>query len=301
MHSRRWMLLSACGLMMGVASGCYTMYPYPYGTYGYPGGTYPGGTYSAPPVDSGGSPTLGPGSSSPTEPQSYHLQAPAAGGANLQWQQSPQSRRQPNVRTQTQSSQPAGSHSAETGQESPNLVPDAQYGDPQQSPNKSSFNSDPQDLKSPFEENNNGADASGSRFDDVSSIEPNGPAADSEQFTSPITLQTAAQTRVLSEQAGSPEGARPNPYGYDQRNYRWLRGVVDYEKEDGSWNIIYSLRPDPQDEFGGSLRLVGNEQLAGLSNDDVVLVEGHIDPDQADSFGKPQYRVEHLARLVPER
>ncbi len=94
----------------------------------------------------------------------------------------------------------------------------------------------------------------------------------------------------------------PNPYEYDHKNYRWLRGKVDYDERDKTWNIIYSLTPDQHEKFGGSMTLVDHPDLQKLRTDDVVLLEGKIDPDALDRTGKAKYRIEKVfGPLVPKQ
>jgi hypothetical protein len=93
---------------------------------------------------------------------------------------------------------------------------------------------------------------------------------------------------------------RPNPYDYDRQKYTWLRGVVDYDNEHQTWHIIYNLKPDKDDRYGGSSTLANSPQLSGLQPNDIVLVEGRFDLDSRDNIGKPTYQVDHVARLVPK-
>jgi len=94
--------------------------------------------------------------------------------------------------------------------------------------------------------------------------------------------------------------SRPNPYDYDRENYTWLRGVVDYDTKHQTWHIIYNLRPDQNDRYGGSSTLSASPQLNSLKPNDIVLVEGRFDPNSRDNIGKPTYQIDHVARLVPK-
>lgn len=97
------------------------------------------------------------------------------------------------------------------------------------------------------------------------------------------------QTESTNADASSGE---EDAFGYDRNSYRWLRGVVDYDPAKKDWQIIYGLSPEASDKFGGSLTLLDEGRLADFQNDDVVLVEGRIDPDAGrDVLGKPLYRV----------
>ena len=120
-------------------------------------------------------------------------------------------------------------------------------------------------------------------------------------FVTPeIPLTPVASIRNVADSSQVAVVA-PNPYKYDRKNFQWLRGVVDYDSEARSWNIIYNIEPDEQDEFGGSIVLqgAGADQFETLQNNDVILVEGKVDTKRLDAFGKPVFRVDHLDRLEP--
>lgn len=87
-------------------------------------------------------------------------------------------------------------------------------------------------------------------------------------------------------------GVEEDAFGYERSTYRWLRGVVDYDPAKKDWQIIYGLTPEASDKYGGSLTLLDEGQLSDFQNDDVVLVEGQLDPTAGrDVLGKPLYRV----------
>jgi len=127
--------------------------------------------------------------------------------------------------------------------------------------------------------------------------------ANSDLFQPPVPLQPASITKNLplptEEQPNS--AAQENPYGHDAKQFQWLRGVVDYDPEAKNWNIIFDLTPEATEEYGGSMTLVDDPQLNVLSNDDVVMIEGKVDPDEKDEFGKPKYRITKIDRLVPRK
>jgi hypothetical protein len=112
------------------------------------------------------------------------------------------------------------------------------------------------------------------------------PKATSDFGADPAIASTSQEVTVR-QQSPDDEG-----FGYDHSQYRWLRGVVDYDPVHKDWHIIYGLAPESADKFGGSLTLAENGQLKELQNDDVVLVEGRPDPQAGrDVLGKPYYRV----------
>ena len=126
---------------------------------------------------------------------------------------------------------------------------------------------------------------------------------------SPTPVQPASSSRELSKQDAakidrfSRDQSKPNPYAYDRKNFRWLRGVVDFDEQSGSWNIIYSTKPDKNDKFGGSITLVESELFSRIHDHDIVLVEGEVDHSaEPDRLGKARFRVKKVyGPLVPRR
>ena len=83
----------------------------------------------------------------------------------------------------------------------------------------------------------------------------------------------------------------PVEYGYDTADYRWLRGVLEYDNKTG-WSIRYSVAA--ADQFGGRLPIYAADesQLRGLIPGSAVDVQGRVErPANADS---PVYFVEQL-------
>jgi len=105
-------------------------------------------------------------------------------------------------------------------------------------------------------------------------------------------------------QAGSTVAGRPfsagarqaghEPYDYDHADYRWLRGVAHYDQQHQTWHVMYSRRPDGDDHFGGDIGLSRNASLNGLKNNQLVYVEGHVNPDDRDFRNKPRFDVSYL-------
>lgn len=93
-----------------------------------------------------------------------------------------------------------------------------------------------------------------------------------------------------------------NPYGRDKvhANPEWLRGVVDYDRQQRTWQIIYSANPEARDPNGGTLTLGSHPGLSRCRSGDVVLVEGAIDSSQLDARGKPVYVLDNITPLVAE-
>ena len=95
----------------------------------------------------------------------------------------------------------------------------------------------------------------------------------------------------------SPQALNDTHFGHDSQNFRWLRGVVDYDEETKSWNIIYDLRPSAEDNFGGSLVLVDHPGLQELNTGEVIQIEGFVDEHETDRRGKPLYQIESFSRI----
>jgi len=80
-----------------------------------------------------------------------------------------------------------------------------------------------------------------------------------------------------------------------------LRGIVEYDEQEKSWNITYNATPDKTDKFGGNIVLLDQGRLNRFTNGDVVLIDGHIDGSQQDKMGKPCFRVSKVQKLVPKK
>lgn len=300
MQLRHTFLAPAHGLLLLAATGCY--WHAPYGTHGYPGA---GGGYPTPPVSPRfqGGPHLGPPSSQPGLQNSNPQSAPS--GQPQQWQGSPGSqapgRQSAQGRRPTPARDPNDSGADQADQ--PGLPPS----DPEYLRGSESGREEPSfDSLEPPSGYNESQGSTKRPYEDLEDTAFRGAApepTETNQGWVPdgASLQATAQTQVVSAKSETADDSGPDPYAYDAENYRWLRGVVDYRSEDGSWNIIYDLQPPADDPYGGSLRLIDDGKLDGLKSGDVVLVQGHVDPESPDPRGKPQYRVQHLARLMPEQ
>ena len=93
-----------------------------------------------------------------------------------------------------------------------------------------------------------------------------------------------------------------NPYGRDKvhANPEWLRGVIDYDRQQRTWQIIYSASPEARDPNGGTLTLGNHPGLGRCRSGDIVLVEGAIDSSQLDARGKPVYALDNVTPLAAE-
>lgn len=286
MHSPHWTICCACALSLASLSGCCCLHQ-PCGPCG------PAGIYSTPPggtVIPGGQ-TLPPGSYS--QPDTFSPQLPDSGTQPDQWQQSPDGG------GDAPFYDPLDDGTNSGGGE---FVPE--YGDPQ-------------DLQPPPQDYNSGAagdgfDSTFNNYDAQATVEDeqgvihasaDDSPSDGEEdgFQPPIAVQPVSATQESSEPKQLTANAGADPYAYDRENYRWLRGTVEYDEQDGAWHIMYATMPDEADEFGGDIALKDDEKLALLKAGEVVLVEGEVDYDSRDSYGKPMYHVQHVARLIPQK
>lgn len=277
MQSNRWMVCLVCGLPLLLLAGCFRQNPYgPYGPGGYPG------VYGAPPAGS-------------AVPNGVIMQpAPAQtlpGTSAPSWQESqdpvPPSLNAPIPNSGTNNNLPVPE---------PRDLDSGSFGN---GTNNLEFNKGG-DADSPFTTppaeqgslRNTAQDALKEQVAVRSST-------DDAAFVDPVSAEPATVEQV-SHESDEPAARRLNPYDYDRKDFRWLRGVVDYDEADKTWNIIYDLNPDQADRYGGSITLSEDERLSKLPANSVVLVEGYVDTNTRDRSGKPIYRVEQLARLVPK-
>lgn len=85
-------------------------------------------------------------------------------------------------------------------------------------------------------------------------------------------------------------------YGFDTKNYRWLRGILKYDSRSGGWMVTYSLAA--RDQYGGTLPIdADQQQINGLADGDTVDLHGYIDTSVRSPQGRPIYRVEAIERI----
>lgn len=99
--------------------------------------------------------------------------------------------------------------------------------------------------------------------------------------------------------AAAAPATKANPYGYDGQEYRWLRGIVDFDEPSKTWAIIYDLAPDIGDEFGGSFVFAPHKDLHLLKPGSEVVVQGRADPGRKDGQGKALYEIDRFVRITP--
>ena len=295
MRTQQWAFCIVSGLTVMTVVGCYSHYPAsvygpggPPGAYQVqPGGVYPqGGSYVLPaaPLQGSGA-SLGPGAT-------FQSQSPTASDSTNRWQSSggdaPAYDSSPGGATHDHGDNPVPDYrdpvdSTGNGFDEPDDFGDTNRFESDAPPTRgrepmSPFDSE-DDNSSPFDE------SAASSGDDL-------PYVSVESELTPVTVVSAATD-------SAPAANRPSPYKYDRKEFRWLRGVVDYDSEAGTWNIIYDVEPDAEDEYGGSISLSGVDRSEPLKNGDICLAEGEVDLKRLDAFGKPMFRVDRLTPLEP--
>jgi hypothetical protein len=96
-----------------------------------------------------------------------------------------------------------------------------------------------------------------------------------------------SQVRPQSDSSG---------YAHDSVNYGWLEGVVSYDAADRTWNIVYNLDPQAEDEYAGHFTLAQSPLSQTFREGERVRLEGRIDPAAKDRFGKPLYQPQRIIR-----
>ncbi len=92
-----------------------------------------------------------------------------------------------------------------------------------------------------------------------------------------------------------PSQASSKMYGHD-RQFQWVKGVVEFDEMSRNYVIIYDNNPPPSDQFGGELTLAEHPDLANLRNEDKIRVEGTLDQTVTDSRGFPVFRITRLKK-----
>jgi hypothetical protein len=149
-------------------------------------------------------------------------------------------------------------------------------------------------LQSPFEQESNAAPEP-----------PRTISNEPDPFELPDRVSSTRRTSsavIQNVKYESPVAETRNPFGRDTKhaNPEWLRGVVDFDSRERTWQIIYASKPDARDPQGGSISLGQHPDLALCRTGDIVLVEGAIDSSQTDSRGKPVYVLDKVTPLAAE-
>lgn len=87
-------------------------------------------------------------------------------------------------------------------------------------------------------------------------------------------------------------------YGFDGQSYGWLEGVVSYDPTDRTWNIVYNLDPQSEDQYAGHFTLAQSPLLRTFREGERVRLEGRVDQAEKDRFGKPVYFPQRIIRTA---
>ena len=283
MQSTPWKIRVVCGLTLLGLTGCQTYSPYGMGGY-------PGGIYSTPPAGYGPQPGVQLGAPAPTVMPGV----PAYGTPGVPGDS--QTLRSPFGNAHSSQSDAPPFDRNRDGIPKPlndNLVPDPIHLDPENGEKLSPAGSESENQFG----NEEASTVPAQGGPQLASLEFGSSPGSDQGFVTPIPVTANSEIIVT---AGA-ETEQPNPYDYDRKNYQWLRGKIDFDEQDQTWHLIYSLTPDQKDRFGGSIMLIDHPNLNTLQNDDVVLLEGSVDSGSLDQFGKAKYRIEKLfGPLVPK-
>ena len=302
-------VFTASGLLLA-GVGCARPYYYqpPMGGGGYPiqtltpGQPYaPGGTYGAPPTY--GAPTA------PTYGQPTYGQPTLGAPGSLQPVPSQPPPPPPTYNNNTPNYQPPTQDNSGSNdpyfpsQPSDNPVPD--YADPAfDQPSGGGFgnpNDDflpPNTLDSDLNEAFNSTLTPAPKSVDLAAVPTDTPMHDSSLLPADGFASMGGIDPVGFETASSTPAGGAEPYAFDPDGYSWLRGIVSYDQADQSWTITYDVTPDTWDTYAGHLTLEGT-MPADVKDNDIVLVEGAVDPAHTDRLGKPIYRIATISPLEP--
>lgn len=120
-----------------------------------------------------------------------------------------------------------------------------------------------------------------------------------DEFAAPQRIDPASATAAAIDDGDDmpPRQVRKPPrdlFRHDAQGYTWLRGVVVRDPQGNGWRLQYGDESITNDRFDGMLTLVGNDKIDNLREDDTIKVQGRVDLNTKDRYGKPVYRVEAL-------
>lgn len=139
---------------------------------------------------------------------------------------------------------------------------------------------------------------------------------DYEQESSSGTLRTASYQRWEGEEGSEsrtsssqpefvPGGSKTvprrmasGPYGYDEENYGWLKGKLEYSLAQKRWKLRYIPISDPMDDFGGSVVLEDTDALGDTFRPgDYVTIEGTLaEVEESPGNFAPRYTIKSIER-----
>jgi hypothetical protein len=113
-------------------------------------------------------------------------------------------------------------------------------------------------------------------------------------------VQEIRDSAKSSSRTPRREPIAPGKYEAD-RNYRWLKGKLEYTRSDDRWKLRYIPIDGDTDNFGGSVVLLGSRLLEGYKPGEYVTVHGTL--GETDSRGTgfaPSYTVDRVTRQAEE-
>jgi len=132
--------------------------------------------------------------------------------------------------------------------------------------------------------------------EDLSSLEP-----ERLQFSEPIVRSTDDAPGdgivAVSLEREAQDLASTSGLARDVE-FRWLQGIVEYDKAQRTWHLIYDLEPAVTDNLGGEITLSGQLPLTEADNGRLLRVTGQFDPSRLDRLNKPVYRVSRMEPVV---
>lgn len=109
------------------------------------------------------------------------------------------------------------------------------------------------------------------------------------------TASTGFVARASHEQADfQPPAYR---YGYESKNYSWLKGELQYLQSTRKWKLRYIPIDGETDAYGGSVEIANADALAGFQPGDHVTLYGRVTREPSGASFAPLYTVERAERL----
>jgi hypothetical protein len=113
-------------------------------------------------------------------------------------------------------------------------------------------------------------------------------------------VQETREPPKSSSRTPRRETISPGKYEAD-RNYRWLKGKLEYSKLDERWKLRYIPIDGDTDEFGGSVVLLGSRLMQEFKPGEYVTVYGTLgETDSRNGGFAPSYTVDRVVRQADE-
>jgi hypothetical protein len=122
-------------------------------------------------------------------------------------------------------------------------------------------------------------------------------SATGSRVTAAVRTTTEDDPGFVTPAEYSPTSAEPpdldqvQPFLHDAVNFKWFRGILDYDPRSRAWLLVYARKPEPGDPHQGIITLTDHPGLVARQRNEIVRVEGEFDPLCTDPFGNPVFRV----------